>query len=131
MFELTGTVHSVGETKQMTDTFRKRELVLFVENANKPEFSDYIPFEAIQAGCEALDPLSKGDRVKLSFFINGRLWKEGTADEKAFSSLSIKNVEVLETARNSGIAGYTNRTAPAPTPASGPGNGDYSDDLPF
>lgn len=114
MFELTGTVHSVGETQQITHTFRKRELVLFVENANKPEFSDYIPFEAIQAGCEALDPLSKGDRVKISFFINGRLWKEGTADEKAFSSLSIKNVEVLETARNSGIAGYTKSTEPAP-----------------
>lgn len=117
----------MGETQQITHTFRKRELVLFVENANKPEFSDYIPFEAIQAGCEALDPLSKGDRVKISFFINGRLWKEGTADEKAFSSLSIKNVEVLEAARNSGVAGYTNRTAPA----SGPGNDNYSDDLPF
>jgi hypothetical protein len=126
MFELTGTVHSVGETKQITDKFRKRELILFVENSNKPEYSDYIPFEVVQDGCQTLEPLSKGDRVKISFFVNGRLWKEGTADEKAFSSLSIKDVVVLENARNSGAAGYIPTSTPPP-PAPPPGKKDFNE----
>ena len=115
--DLKGVVHHVGETQQISEKFKKRVLVVFVENTDKPEFSDYIPVDAVQDNVDKLDPLKVGDEVNVGIFLGGRKWeKDGTT--KYFPDLKLANVEVLSSAPQSNDA-----VAP-PEPGE-------EDDLPF
>src|SRR3546814_4681067 len=70
-------VHEVGEEQQVTDTFRKRELI--VQYAENPQFVEHIKFETTNDRVSIFDNLSPGDEVSVSFNLRGRPWtnKEG------------------------------------------------------
>lgn len=92
--EITGKVHEVGETQNVTDTFKKRDLVVeYAENVQYPEF---IKFEAMQDKCNLLDGLSIGDAVMVNFNLRGRPWTDKTGETTYFNTLSIWKIEVLE-----------------------------------
>jgi hypothetical protein len=109
IFELKGKVHYVSPTSQVSDKFKKRDLVLYVENENKPEFSDFILFEAIQDGCDKLNNIQDGQDLVVKFFIGGREWtKDGKT--RYFNTLKIADV----------IANTGNVTLPPPPPQQQP-----------
>ena len=89
--EFTGKIHSIFETKQVSDRFRKREFVL--ETADNPKYPQTILFQATGDRCEQLDGLGDGDEVKVEFSIRGREWRSPSGEVKYFVSLDCWRIE--------------------------------------
>lgn len=75
--EIRGKVHEIGAVQNVTDTFKKRDLI--VAYAENPQFVEYIRFEATQDRITIFDNLSIGEEIEISFNLRGRPWtnKEG------------------------------------------------------
>jgi len=120
--EIKGKVHEVGATQQVSETFKKRDLI--VEYAENPTYPEYIRFEALQDKTALLDTFKAGDEVEVFFNLRGRPWTDKTGKTSYFNSLVIWRINAI-------AAG-----APAATPAyaapvdvsNAPGE---DDDLPF
>lgn len=79
-FKITGTIHKIYQTQQVTATFSKREFVLFMKNGDYPQ---YIRFELKQDKCNLLDSLKENQEVEVYFNVEGREWQG-----KFFTNLS-------------------------------------------
>lgn len=91
--ELKGKVHEVGETQQVSETFRKRDLI--VEYAENPTYPEYIRFELIQDKCPLADSLKPGDEVEVFFNLRGRPWTDKTGKTSYFNSLVIWRLNAI------------------------------------
>ena len=83
--EIRGKVHEIGDVQQVTDTFKKRDLI--VQYAENPQFVEYIRFEATQDRTALFDSLSVGDEVEVSFNLRGRPWTNRDGVTSYFNSL--------------------------------------------
>lgn len=88
---ITGIITKIGDTIQVTDTFKKRELILQYTSDNK--YFEYIKFEAFKDKTELLDKFNEGDNVELFFNIKGREWKDNTGKVSYYNTLSIYNID--------------------------------------
>ncbi len=68
-YEAQGTLTHVMETQQFSESFRKREFVIEIEDGN---YTQPIKFQAVQDKCELLDSFEVGDTVKVNFNLRGR-----------------------------------------------------------
>lgn len=91
--DIKGKVHEVSEVINVTDTFRKRELV--VEFAENPQYPEYVKFEAIQDRCALMDNIKVGEDVEVFFNLKGRAWTDKTGKKQYFNTLQIWKVNVL------------------------------------
>ncbi len=121
--EIKGKVHEVGAVQQVSDSFKKRELI--VEYAENPSYPEYIKFEALQDKTGLLDAIKPGDEVEVSFNLRGRPWTNKDGITSYFNSLVIWRITSL------------NQTAAAPSAPSFAAPSDLNsaagedDDLPF
>jgi len=122
--EITGKVHEVGQVQQVTDTFRKRDLV--IQYAENPQFVEYIKFEATQDRVNLFDNLNAGDDVTVSFNLRGRPWTNKDGITTYFNSLVAWRVNKVASGQ---VAAATQYSAPAPADISSDNN--EEDDLPF
>jgi hypothetical protein len=99
-----GVVYKVSETKQVSDKFSKRELI--VEIADNPKYPQLVQFEATKDRCSLLDNVNAGDSVSIEFDLRGREWRSPSGDVKFFNTLNIWKLEV------------TSKTASAPASSS-------------
>ncbi len=122
--DIKGKVHFVSDVINVTDTFRKRELV--VEFAENPQYPEFVKFEAIQDRCALMDNIKVGEEVEVFFNLKGREWTNKSGEKQYFNTLQLWKVNVL------GAAEAANQTSPeyaAPIDISAaPGE---DDDLPF
>lgn len=116
--EIKAKVHAVGATQQVSETFKKRDLI--VEYAENPSYPEYIKFEALQDKTALLDSLRPGNEVNIHFNLRGRPWTNKSGETNYFNSLVIWKVNV------SGQSAKVESTVPEP--AASPGT---EDDLPF
>ena len=113
-----GIIHSIGETKKVSDKMEKRELVLFVDG----DYPQHIKFEMVNAKCAIADFHAKGDKVKVNFNLQGRLWKkDNETPEVCFTTLNAWRIEKVGTG--------STQSAPTAPIADNKNNG--GDDLPF
>jgi hypothetical protein len=91
--ELKCKVLRVGQTEQVSDKFKKRELI--VEYAENPTYPQTIKFEASQDKCSILDALKAGDEINLYYNLNGREWTDKTGNVQVFNTLSIWKFDVV------------------------------------
>jgi len=124
--EITGKVHEIGQVQQVTDTFKKRDLV--VQYAENPQFVEYIKFEATQDRVNLFDNLNLGDDVTVSFNLRGRPWTNKEGVTSYFNSLVAWRVNKVANDPTPG-AGYQNQPASAPPVDISSDSED--DDLPF
>jgi hypothetical protein len=90
--EVSGKLHAIFDTKQVTDRFQKREFV--VEMADNPKYPQVVQFQLTGDRCEQLDRLSVGDEVRIEFSLRGREWKSPqTGETKYFNSLDVWSIE--------------------------------------
>lgn len=123
--EIRGKVHEVGETQQVSDTFKKRDLI--VAYAENPQFVEYIRFEATNDRVSNFDNLNVGDEVEVSFNLRGRTWTNKDGVTTYFNSLVAWRVTKLgNDAPAPSAPGYADM--PAPVDLSGSSD---DDDLPF
>lgn len=92
MYTLKGKVHKIGEIQQVSDSFKKREIVIQDDSGKYPQT---ISFQATQDRCDILSSVREGDGVEVTFFLRGREWtspKDGQI--KYFNSLDIWKIEL-------------------------------------
>lgn len=123
--EIRGKVHEVGTTQQVSESFRKRDLILaYAEN---PQFVEYIRFEATNDRVSNFDNLNVGDEVEVSFNLRGRPWTNKDGVTTYFNSLVAWRVTKLGNAnQGTSTTGYVDMPAPVVL-----NNNDDSDELPF
>lgn len=117
--EIKARVHEIGETQQVTDTFKKRDLILMY--ADNPQYPEYIKFEVHQDKTSLLDALSVNDEVEVLFNLRGRPWVNKEGITTYFNSLVAWKVNKL-------AAGST---PPPPIDINDPLGDGADDDLPF
>ncbi|SEL60189.1 DUF3127 domain-containing protein [Parapedobacter koreensis] len=128
--EIRGKVHEIGDVQQVTDTFKKRDLI--IQYAENPQFVEYIRFEATQDRTTLFDNLSVGDEVEVSFNLRGRPWTNRDGVTSYFNSLVAWRV-----AKVSATPAQAGQSTPGPQAFDAPPTVDISaddgkdDDLPF
>ncbi|UIR56167.1 DUF3127 domain-containing protein [Sphingobacterium sp. SRCM116780] len=123
--EIRGKVHEIGATQQVTESFKKRDIIVaFAEN---PQFVEYIRFEATQDRTSIFDGLTVGEEIEIAFNLRGRPWTNKEGVTTYFNSLVAWRVTKLA---NTATAASTPGYAEMPAPVDLSGSSD-DDDLPF
>ena len=90
--QFTGTIHLIGETKQITDTFSKRE---FVVTDGADQYPKFINFELIKDNVDLVNGLKVGQEITVSFNLDGRIWTNPQGEDKFFNSLKAWKIEAV------------------------------------
>ena len=123
--DIKGKVHFVSDVINVTETFKKRELV--VEFAENPQYPEFVKFEAIQDRVSLMDDLKVGQDVEVFFNLKGREWTNKQGEKQYFNTLQLWKVNVLG-ATEAAAGQSTPAYAPPVDISSEPGE---DDDLPF
>ena len=70
--EVTGKLYRAFDTQQVSDSFKKRELVLLTDDDGK--YPQHVKFELTQDKCIDLDMFKEGQTITVSFNLRGREW---------------------------------------------------------
>lgn len=117
---ISGKVHEVLPTQQVTDSLKKRELI--VEYIENPQYPEYLKFEAVNDRCALLDNLKVGNDIEVFFNLRGRPWTDKTGKTSYFNSLQMWKISVL---------GHTGNSAPQYNPPAEISSAAEEDDIPF
>lgn len=109
--EITGKVHTIFETQQVSERFTKREFV--VEITDNPKYPQVVLFQTTGDRCDQLNDVSVGDEVRVEFSLRGREWRNQSGEVKYFNSLDVWKIETVR------------KAAPRPAPSAS------NDDIPF
>jgi len=121
MYSLKGEIKVIGETQQVSDSFKKRDFVVVDASG---QYAQTIQFQVVQDRCDLLDKVLVGQEVNVTFFLRGREWTN-PKDGKVvfFNTLDAWKVEAVGGANNAAAtAAKIDKTIP---PA------DEEDTLPF
>lgn len=110
--EATGKLHTIFETKHVSDKFTKREFVL--EISDNPKYKQVVLFQITGDRCEQLDGLNVGDEVRVEFSLRGREWRSPKGEVKYFNSLDVWRVEPVGDRKQRG--GSQHVAPPEPPP---------------
>ena len=124
LFDYTGVVEEVGQVMTFGSGFAKREVIIGNDVDSPSKYPNPVKFTFKKDNCSLLDGISKGQRVKLRFAIDGRRW-EGPKGVQHFVDLTALKIEVLNADGSS--------TEPVPAPAEPDFAADAGDidDMPF
>ena len=136
--EVTGKLHTIHDTKQVSERFSKREFV--VELADNPKYPQLVLFQITGDRCAQLDEFKQGDEVRIEFSLRGREWRSPQGELKYFNSLDVWKLESARgnrRASGSGPASQNFRGDPRDVDIPPRGDDDFrprggaDDDLPF
>lgn len=117
IMEIKGQVYRVGETQQVTEKFRKREVIIVTEPSS--QYPQHIKVQFSQDKCGLADALSQGQEVTFHVNLRGKLYTDKNGNENCITNLEVWKVEggaVATSAPVSGAPSLSNTT---------------EDDLPF
>ncbi len=121
--KITGKLHAIFDTKQVTDRFQKREFV--VELADNSRYPQFVMFQLTGDRCDKIQGFAVGDELNIDFSLRGREWTSPQGEVKFFNSLDVWEVERV------GDAPPADQDRP-PLPDEAPPEADqYEDDVPF
>jgi len=109
-FDIKGKIHTILETKQISDKFSKRDFVVETEDGKYPQL---VSFQVVNDKIDQLNHLKVGDEVTVSFNVRGREWKSPSGEVKFFNTLDAWKV-IGPTAAAS--RGSSHEPAPQPSP---------------
>ena len=66
--EITGTIHMIGATQEVSDNFKKKELVINTGGT----YPQFIPIQFANTKIDLLNGFSHGQNVKVSINLKGR-----------------------------------------------------------
>jgi single-stranded DNA-binding protein len=95
--EATGKLHTIFDTKQVSERFTKREFVL--ELTDNPKYPQVVLFQLTGDRCAQLDEFRVGDSVRIDFSLRGREWRSPQGEVKYFNSLDVWKVEPAQAGR--------------------------------
>jgi hypothetical protein len=89
--ELQGEIIKKYETKQVSDKFKSREVVIKTEG----QYPQHILCQLTQDKCSLLDAYKVGDKVKASINLRGRGWQNKEGETKYFNAVEIWRFEAV------------------------------------
>ena len=95
--EITGTLKVKGTTKQVSEKFSKRDLVITVEDGKYPQ---HVSLELSQERTELLNTFNVGDTIKVQFNIRGREWNSPSGETKYFNTLDVWSCKLVSVTAN-------------------------------
>ena len=81
--KLTGTIKSIGETKEFANNFRVRSLVLTTDD----QYPQTLQLDFTKEKTYILDQYNVGDNVSIDINLRGREWTSPTGEVKYFNSI--------------------------------------------
>jgi len=125
IYEYTGVVEDVGQTMSFgASGFTKREVIVGNDVDSTSKYPNPVKFTFKKDNCSLLDGISKSQRVKIRFAIDGRRW-EGQKGVQYFVDLTGLKIEVLN------ADGSSTEPVPAPAEPDFPEDAGALDDMPF
>lgn len=125
-FEVEGRLHKKLDTVQITDSFKKREFVVEVEDG---AYTQIIKFQLTQNNCDKLEPYNEGDQMKVTFNLRGREYNKN-GETMYFTNLEAWRLEKVGAAVAPASAGANLENLP--TASDEPStDSTEADDLPF
>jgi uncharacterized membrane protein YgcG len=127
--ETTGKLHTIYETKQVSERFTKREFV--VEIADNPKYPQTVLFQLTGDRCNQLDGMNVGDQITVEFSLRGREWRSPQGEVKYFNSLDVWKVIPARAGAsanggNRNSRGYDDRGGYANNNGGGNGRGNFA-----
>ena len=89
--EISGRIKRIFETKEISASFRKRELVVTTEE----QYPQDLLVEFIQDKCDILNSYKVGESVKVDINLRGREWESPQGEIKYFNSIQGWRIEKL------------------------------------
>ena len=89
--ELQGKIKMIGNTQAITDSLKKREIVI----TTNEQYPQHIMTEFVQDKVDLLNNYEVGQDVKISINIRGREWKNPQGEIKYFNSIQGWRIEKL------------------------------------
>ncbi len=90
--ELEGSIKKIEEAQQVTNTFRKRGVVVSTEE----QYPQQIMVEFVQDKVDLLNNFNEGDKVTIGINIRGREWTSPQNEVKYFTSIQGWRIEKKE-----------------------------------
>lgn len=90
--EITGAIKLIRDTQEISDKFRKREIVLVTED----QYPQELLIEFHNDSTAALNHYSPGDMVRVSINLRGRLWISPQGEERYFNTIQGWRIDNLE-----------------------------------
>jgi len=100
--EITGKLHAIFDTKQVSERFTKREFVL--ELMDNPKYPQTVLFQLTGDRVSQLEGMNVGDQVTIEFSLRGREWRSPQGETKYFNSLDVWRIEPARMGAGSGPA---------------------------
>jgi hypothetical protein len=88
--DVTGILKVKGDTQQVSEKFKKREIVI---TDNSSQYPQHISFQLVQDKCSIIDQYRVGDEIKVHFNLRGREWTSPQGEIKYFNSLEAWRIE--------------------------------------
>lgn len=96
--KINATIVEIGQTKQVTETFRKREFVILEKNDRDERFNNYYLAELMNDRCSQLDNFAVGQQVTVSIDLRGRVYDKKDGSGKGYiTSLSAFLIQPVQT----------------------------------
>ncbi len=92
-----GKIKHIGETVAVSDKFKKREIVLTIDEETK--YPQHITFQVSQDKCDKLNGLQIGYELNVSFNLKGREW-----NGKYFNTLEMWSWAITDASVNNNSA---------------------------
>ena len=90
--ELSGTIKKIFDTKEISASFRKREVVITTEE----QYPQHIIIEFTQDKTADLDAYKVGDKVQININIRGREWTNPQGEVRYFNSIQGWRINKME-----------------------------------
>jgi Domain of unknown function (DUF3127) len=127
--DITGIIKVKGEEQQVSEKFKKRDLIL---TDNSSQYPQHISFQLTQDKCSLIDAYKVGDEVKVYFNLRGREWTSPQGEVKYFNTLEAWRLEGGAKAGSAPAAAQSsNNSIPNDAPTTFTAASDQDDDLPF
>jgi hypothetical protein len=94
--EVSGIIKLIGKTISVTDSFKKREIVVTTDE----QYPQHILIEFAQDKCSVLEGYNLGENVKVSINLRGREWINPQGETKYFNQIQGWRIEKLSNNEN-------------------------------
>jgi hypothetical protein len=127
MFNITGTLKVKFQEQQVSERFRKRDIVI---TDNSSQYPQHITFQLTQDKCSLIDSYNPGDEIRVFFNLRGREWNDPKTNQvKYFNTIEAWKIEAVN-ANAGNQQPAMQKPVPTPDITTFSAAGD-SDDLPF
>jgi hypothetical protein len=92
--EIAGKIKVINPTKEVSDTFKKREMVVTTEE----QYPQHITIDFIQDKCSVLDSYKVGENVRVSINVRGKEHTTKDGEVKYFNQLQGWKIERTDSA---------------------------------